>query len=720
MQDLSYLLAPRSVAIIGASEKGHYASSLLQNLSTGGFRRESIYPVNPRYAEVFGLPCYPTIEDTPGPVDLAVVVVPLPLILPVVRQCGAKGVRALSVISTGFAEAGEEGKKHQEELSALAREFRMLLLGPNTLGHVYVASGNLMWSATLASKFCQGGLGAIFHSSGMLNLFFSMAAQRGLGFSLGIAPGNEAGLSMSDYLLWAVEDAEVRVIALVIESIREPRGFREALERAKQLRKPIVALRLGRSARARRSILSHTGSLATTGEAWDALFEQNGVIGVHNLDELLEVSVLLSSADLQRVSTYRLGLVTISGGDCSLLSDICERAGLDLPNLEGESRKIIARELGKDTFIGNPLDVEDLLLSNTEGFYRSLEAFCNFPAFDLIGCRLNIPEKPTDRLRHTYGRIAEIAERAGKQLVYFSRASEQFDQEWFDLFSSLEVPFLLEYEKGLRTVRKAVGVAKKWERHAQTPQSFQPQGRKGTATPGLSRFNRDGSALSMKEALRLFGEYGVPFVHTGIATSPDDAVEQAKAVGFPVVLKVSSVDIPHRSDIGAVKTNLTAPGDVRSAYDEILRICREAYPGARIEGVLIQPMIHGVAEVLLGFSKDPQIGPVIVLGTGGVFVEVFKDAVIRVPPLDLEDCGEMIEGLRGKALLAGARGRPAGDLKALSQAILSLSRLALDLEEEVSEIDLNPVMVLPEGKGVIAVDGLVVLSSSNETPKRGE
>ena len=224
----------------------------------------------------------------------------------------------------------------------------------------------------------------------------------------------------------------------------------------------------------------------------------------------------------------------------------------------------------------------------------------------------------------------------------------------------------------------------------------------------------------MKETLRLFSEYGVPFVHTRIATSAEEAAEQAKAVGFPVVLKVSSVDIPHRSDIGAVKTNLTAPGDVRSAYDEILRICREAHPAARVEGVLIQPMIHGVAEVLLGISKDPQIGPVIVLGTGGIFVEVFKDTAIRVPPLNLENCGEMIEGLRGKALLAGARGRPAGDLKALSQAILSLSRLALDFAEQISEIDLNPVMVLPEGKGVIAVDGLVVLTASNETSKRGE
>lgn len=720
MADLSSLFTPSSIAIIGASERGHYASSLLQNLSLGGFPREAIYPVNPRYREIFGLPCYPTIKEIPGPVDLAIVVVPLPLVLPVAGDCGSKGIRALSVISTGFAEAGEEGKKHQEKLSALARDFGMLMLGPNTLGHISVHSGALAWCTSLPGGFHRGGLAAIFHSSGMLNLFFSMAVQRGLGFSLGIAPGNEAGLNMSDYLDWAVEDPEVRMIALVIESVREPRKFRAALERASARRKAIVALRLGRSARAKRSILSHTGSLATAGEAWDAFFEQSGVVGVQNLDELLETSVLLSSAELTRLDQNRVGLVTISGGDCSLLSDISERAGLNLPNLEGESRATISRELNKGTFIGNPLDIEDLLISNTDGFYRSLEAFCNFPDFAIIGCRLNIPEKPNDRLCQTYRRIAEIASRAGKQLVYFSRASEQIDREWFDLFSSLKVPFLLEYEKGLRTVRRAIGISKRWDRLPETRDDWKREKKKEGGILNRICSKRESGPLPFQETLFLFREYGIPFVRTELATSPQEATELAEAIGYPVVLKVSSVDIPHRSDIGAVKTALQGPQEVRTAYEQILTTCQQARPEARIAGVLIQPTVDAVAEVILGVSRDPQLGPVVLLGTGGIFVEVLKDAVVRVPPLSLEDGKEMIEALRGKALLMGVRGRPSGDIQALAQAISSLSRLALDLGEEISEIDLNPVMVLAEGRGVAAVDGLVVLAVSDETSKRGE
>ncbi|MBI2985896.1 MAG: acetate--CoA ligase family protein [Deltaproteobacteria bacterium] len=719
MADLSSLFSPRSIAIIGASERGHYASSLLQNLSLGGFPREAIYPVNPRYREIFGLPCYPTVKEIPGPVDLAVVIVPVPLVLPVTKDCGSKGVRALSVISMGFAEAGEEGRKLQEELSSLARDSGMLVLGPNTLGHVSIPSGALTWCTSLPGGLRRGGLAAIFHSSGMLNLFFTMVAQRGLGFSLGVAPGNEAILNMSDYLDWAVEDAEIRVIALVIESVREPRKFRAALERAGALRKPVVVLRLGRSARAKRSILSHTGSLATTGEAWDAFFGQSGVVGVQNLDELLETSVLLSSAELTRLDQNRIGLVTISGGDCSLLSDISERAGLNLPNLEGESRETISRELNKDTFIGNPLDIEDLLISNTDGFYRSLEAFFNFPHFAVIGCRLNIPDKPNDRLRQTYRRIAEIASRAGKQLVYFSRASEQIDQEWFDLFSSLKVPFLLEYEKGLRTVRRAIGINKRWDRLPETRDDWKREKKKEEGVLNRICSKRESGPLPFQETLFLFREYGIPFVRTELATSPQEAAELAEAIGYPVVLKVSSVDISHRSDIGAVKAGLKNPQEVRTAYEQILRTCQQARPEARIAGVLVQPAVDAVAEVILGVSRDAQLGPVVLLGTGGIFVEVLKDAVVRVPPLSLEDSREMIEALRGKALFMGARGRPVGDIRALAQAIFSLSRLALDLDEEISEIDLNPVMVLAEGRGVVAVDELVVLTPSGGTAKAG-
>lgn len=712
LQDLSPLIAPRTVAIIGASERGHYACSIFNNLALSGFPRESVYPVNPKRREIFGLPCYPSVKEIPAPVDLAVIAVPRFLVLSAAQECGEKGVRAISVISTGFAEAGEEGKRYQEELRAVSRAFDLLLLGPNTLGHVSPRSGALLWGTSLPATLASGGLAAIFQSSGMLNLFFIMASQRGLGFSLGVAPGNEAGLNSSDYLSWAIEDPDTRVIALVIESVREPQRFRRMLERAWELRKTILAIRLGRSPKARRAITSHTGSLATSGEAWDALFEQKGVVGLHNLDDLLEAAVFFTSADLGRIQGNSLGLITISGGDCSLLSDICDRVGLNLPDLGGQSRAIIAEELKKNSFLGNPLDVEDLLQSSPEGFCRSLKAFTEYPAFGLIGCRLNLPDKPNDRMRQSYRRVSEIVSAAGKQPVFFSRASEQLDQEWFDLFSSLKVPFLLEYEKGLRTTRKAVALAEKRNRRLESRDEFPVEKRPDREPMRRILAKRNDGSLPTRETVLLFSEYGIPFVRTELASSSKEALELAAAVGYPVIVKVSSVDIPHRSDIGAVKIGLMNAREVEAAYESVLRRCREVRPEAKIDGVIIQPMIQGLGEMILGVSRDSQLGPVILLGVGGIFVEVLKDAVLRVPPLDLAGCHEMIDALRGKGLIMGARGRPRGDLEALAKVILSLSRLALDLEQ-VDEVDLNPVIVRPEGEGVVAVDGLVVVKNSS-------
>jgi acetyltransferase len=703
--DLTPLLEPRSLAIIGASERGHYPVSIRNNLLASGFPMDAVYAVNPRQQEVFGMKCYASVKDIPGPVDLGIIVVPHAFVSGVARECAEKGIRALSVISNGFAEIGEEGKNRQAELSAIARSNGMAMLGPNSLGYLCPRSKARLWSSPLPKELRHGNLAAIFHSSGMLNLIVQMATQRGLGFSVGIAPGNEAGLNLSDYLAWAVNDRETKVIATVIESIRNPPAFRALIERANGLRKPVVALRLGKSPRAKRSIASHTGSLASSGETWDAFFEQQGVIGVNNLDELLEAAAFLVSADLARLKSNQAGLLTISGGDCSLLSDICDRNGIVLPDLDTATRAVITKELGKDSFLGNPLDVEDLLTSKPDGFYRCLEAFAQSPSFSVIGCRLNIPEKLSDRLREGYQAVAATVRKSDKQLVFFSRASEQLSSEWFEFFSSLKVPLLLEYEKGLRSIRKAVTTTANW---GSRERDGGRAGEKDRARPSVRR----GGSLTTKEIVSLFEHYAIPFVTTRLAQTQSEAVDLAESMGFPVVLKIASVDIAHRSDIGAVKAGLKSKEEVESAFGEIMNRAKAAKPNADIEGIIVQPMIQGVAEMILGVSRDPQLGPVVLLGTGGVFVEILKDAVLRFPPLSLQECRAMIEGLRGKKLLEGARGNPAGDIEALAAAIQSLGRLAADLQDDIEEIDLNPVIVRPKGQGVVAVDGLVVTRKS--------
>jgi acetyltransferase len=705
---LTPLFAPRSLAIIGASERGHYPVSIHKNLTQAGFPAESMYAVNPRQQQVFGMPCYPSVKAIPGPVDLGIVVVPHAFVNAVARECVEKGVRALSVISNGFAEVGEEGKTRQDELSAIARANGVAMLGPNSLGYLCPRSKALLWSSPLPRDLRHGNLAAIFHSSGMLNLIVAMGCQRGLGFALGVAPGNEAGLNLSDYLQWAIDDPETKVIATVIESIRNPQAFRDLVERAARLRKPVIALRLGKSPRAKRSIASHTGSLASSGEAWDAFFDQKGVIGVNNLDEVLEAAAFLVTADTARLKTNQLGLLTISGGDCSLLSDICDRNGLVLPDLEPATRAVIAQELGKDSFLGNPLDVEDLLTSKPDGFYRSLEAFAQAPNFSVIGCRLNIPDRVSDRLREGYQAVTETVRKSGKQLVLFSRASEQLTPDWFEFFSSLRVPFLLEYEKGLKSIRKAVTMTATWERLAEEVTDGAAKPAAGQSQLKEQFLARPAGALNTAELLSLFQRYEIPFVTTKLAQTARQASELAQDMGFPVVLKIASVDIPHRSDIGAVKANLRTKKQVQTAFAEILKRAKAAKPNAKIEGMIVQPMVQGVGEVILGVSRDPQLGPVVLLGTGGIFVEILRDAVLRFPPLSMNECRAMIDALRGKKLFEGARGTAPGDTESLARAIHALARLAADLQNEIEEIDLNPVMVLPAGQGVLAVDGLVV------------
>ncbi|MCY4488335.1 MAG: acetate--CoA ligase family protein [Deltaproteobacteria bacterium] len=708
---MSALLRPRNIVLIGASERAPHAAALMRNLFRFGFPKENIYPVNPRYERLFDLPCHPSVGAVPGDVDLAVIAIPRDGTVQVMEECAAKGVRAALTVATGFGEFDDTGRKYQAELSRIVRESGIALAGPNTLGYLSLECGAALWSSPLPERLTTGPVSAVFSSAGLLNLFLNTAADRCLGFRYAIAPGNQVGAGFTDYLRAAVDDDGTRVIVVVIESMSRPEEMAGLLDLAREREKVVVALRLGRSQKGGRAVASHSGNMATSGAVWDGLFRQKGVIPVDNLDQMLEVTALaVATPDPYRLpGSGGVGIVTISGGDCSFLADICERNGVDLPEPSGATYEALRNYFDKEGFNGNPLDIEELHWANRSGYLECLETFMGDDNFAVICCRLNLPKSPSDRLTQLYRESTAALRRGGKPFLFLSRASEQLDRSWFEFFDELQVPLLLEYEKSLRAVRDVLALSRGRSGAAAEASVAEP-----AETEALRPLLAGGEA-SHATVRRLLRAYGIPMVPERLAGSREEAAEAAGEMGFPVVLKVESTDLPHKTEAGGVRLNLASAAEVAQAYDRLLEDVGRNAPGARIDGVLVQKMVQGVAEVIIGTSRTPDLGICLVFGLGGIYTEVLKDVAFRLPPLGLPEAQDMIREIRTYPLLAGARGRSKADVAALAEAIVALSRLALDYRGEVDEIEFNPLMVLPEGQGVLAVDTLVRCAAGDYT-----
>ncbi len=708
---MAALRQPRSIALIGASERAPHAAALMRNLLRFGYPKERLHPVNPRYRTLFDLPCHPSVMEVPGEVDLAVLAIPRHVTVPVMSECAAKGIRAALIVGTGFGEFDDAGRGYQAQLTRIVQEHGIALCGPNTLGYLALESGAALWSSPLPEHLAPGSLSAVFSSAGLLNLFFNTAADRGLGFRYAVAPGNQVGAGFTDHLRAAVEDPGTRVIAAVIESVSRPGELAGLLDLARQREKVVIALRLGRSWKGGQAVTSHSGNMATSGAVWDGLFRQKGVIPVDNMDQMLEVAALAAATPepFRPSAPGGVGIVTISGGDCSFLADICERHHVDLPEPSDATYESMRGCFDKESFNGNPLDIEDLHWTDRPRYLRCLETFLKDERFAVVCCRLNLPRSPNDRMRELYRESAAVARRSGKRFVFLSRASELLDRSWFEFFNELGVPFLLEYEKSLRAVRDVLGLARRKETGASDVAAPPAE------TRALSRLVAGGDR-SHAAVRRLLQAYAIPVAADHVAGSREEAVAASGRLGFPVALKIESADLPHKTEAGGVRLNLGSATEVAAAYDRLMEDVARGAPGARIDGVRVQQMVEGVAEVLLGTSRTPDLGICLAFGLGGIYTEVLKDVSFRLPPLGLEEAHAMIREVRAWPLLAGARGRPGADVPALAHAIVALSRLALDFGNEVDEIEFNPLMVLPQGQGVRVVDTLIRCGGAADPP----
>ncbi len=704
-QPLAPLFEAERIAIIGASDRNHYAVNVFKNLQNFGFDASQVVPINPGRAEVFGLKAYPSITEVPGEIPLAVIAVNTKTVVPVVEAAGKKGVKAGVIFADGFAEGGEAGKKLQDQLTAAAKAANLKLLGPNCMGFVSMRAKLGIWGGELPKYLRPGNIGCIFQSSGMMNLVMNFGAKRGLGFHVCASGGNEIILNSADYLAYQAECPEIDVIATYFEAApKEPERFAAALDRAIANGKSVLILRAGRTERAKKNVIAHTGQLAGSAAAWDVFFEQHGAIIVNDLDDLIDTTALFAGARLRPDEHRRgVGLMTISGGDCTLLSDIADQEGIPLTDLSTETQQIMIESLEKPTLLGNPLDIEDLQRMKPEAFDLCLEKFFQEPNIDMLGVRLNLPETITSAAEKLYTQISRLSERNDKRVFVLTRATEPPSDVWYEKLKSLSLTFTGDYRKSLRAMSRL----RKSERDRASGR-FLPPTRPDVA-PHRQKLGR--GVLSNDETDRLLKSYGISLAPAVMAQSAEEAARAAEKLGYPCALKVASVDIPHKTEFGALRLGLENAAAVQQAYNDILVSVRAKKPHANVEGFLVQKQIKGV-ECLLGIARDDQLGPTLVIGLGGVFVEILADVQIRIPPISAAEARRALESLKGVKVFTGVRGAPPADIDSLADMAARLSWLAFDLGDEIAELDLNPVVVLPKGEGAFAVDALLVARSA--------
>ena len=691
------MLNPESVAIVGATPRMQYGGRFL-NAMLKAKDRVRIYPVNPRYEEIMDVKCYPSVSDLPEAPDLVAIVVRYDQVLDVLNESHRKGAKSAIVISAGFSERGLGDRSDlQAELGAFARESGLRFSGPNCLGLANVRDDIWASSSSRGSDGLSGPVGLICQSgASAFGPFLTRAVEEGIGLSHIISTGNEADLDFCDFARYLLDDDGVKVIAGFIEGFRDARKFTEVAQLAAERGKPIVLIKIGRSDLGAQAARSHTAALTGSDELYDALFAQYGVTRVQDYDELLEVSHLL--AHMPKPIKSGVAVVSHSGGISSLTADMCGQAGLDLPPLTDHARDGINGVLKGFGWAANPSDVTGF--ANSESFPEIMDYMIREPevgnlviasagadpqAEQVIAQRDQSDKGVAFLWTGTRGATAGLAKLKDANIPVFYVPDKL----------ALGLSSLLKYHQW-RDRRLVDGFGN-------APRISNEQDTK------LNELRNSGrSALSEYESKQLISAWGIPVTQETVASSAEAAVAAAEGIEFPVALKIDSPDILHKTEAGGLRLGLCDADQVRSAYDEVVSNARQYSPGAAINGVLIQEMIPDAVEVITGVSYDPQLGPVLLFGTGGIMVEVYNDVGLRQCPITRVEALEMIHQVKGVKLLQGFRGAPEADIDALADTLVQVSNLAVNLEGQLSELDINPLMVLPKGKGVKAADALAV------------
>lgn len=694
---LSALLAPRSIALIGASQDPtRIGGRPLRYLRESGYAG-AVYPVNPNRESVQGLAAYPSIASLPQVPDVALLAVPAAATLQAVRECAEQGVGSAIVFSAGFAEADDAGRAVQEQISAIARESGMRILGPNCLG-VFNAQANYYgtFSAIFDASFMQPGPLAIVSQSGAYGSHLAhLARQRGLGINYWITTGNECDVDVAEALSWVVEQPDVKVVMAYAEGIRNRERFLAALETARKNEVAIVFMKVGRSVVGAHAVSSHTAALAGSDAVFDAVLRQYGVYRAHTTAEQLDVAY--AAARGRFIRGNRLGIFTLSGGFGIQMADDAEAAGLAVTPMPPEAQQTL-KALLPYASPNNPVDATAQALTDLPLMSEFIRAMLDQGGYDLFTAILGSgPASPTfaDSLRQAMQKAIGDNNECLKCLTMSAPA---------EVVRSYESQGFLVYEDGSALIN-ALGALVSFRK------SFDLARQTHVAPAKVPAIDIPKRAMSEHEAKSLLARAGIPFPPEVLIAPGADPCSVARDLGFPLVMKISSADLPHKTEVGGVRLHLKDEHEVRDAMVRMLADVRAKAPAAHIDGITLALMASGGVETIVGVFIDPVMGPMVMFGLGGVFVEVLKDVTFRVAPFDSTEALRMIREIRGFALLEGVRGAPPSDIHALAALLAQLSQFAASHAEQIESIDLNPVRVLEQGKGLVVLDALIVAAA---------
>jgi acyl-CoA synthetase (NDP forming) len=693
---LTPLFAPRSVAVLGASsDPTRISGRPLAYMKAQGYRG-ALYPINPNRAEVQGLKAYPSVADLPETPDVAIVAVAAEIAEKSVTELAQRGVKAAVMFTAGFAEMDEAGEAAQNRMVAAARKHGMRILGPNCLG---VFDARTAYYATFSSSFdsgwpVPGRIGIASQSGAYGTHLYTLARNRGIGASLCIMTGNEADVTVGECIGWLAENPEVDVIAVYAEGIREAPGLIAAFEAARAAKKPIVMQKVGRSELGGKAAKSHTASIAGDDAVTEAVMNEFGVVRARNSEEMLDIAHTATRRIYPARNT--LGVITVSGGAGVLMSDVADAVGLPMPEMPETTQKVL-RELVPFCAPRNPVDATAQVSNNVTLIHTFTEAMVKDGGYaSVLGFfSMTASSRRWPGIREQINKVRE----AYPDRLYVLSVITTDERR-----AELEADGWCVHEDPTRAVT-AIAAMGRFGAAFAAP--------RGAPPPVVPPVTLPATTASEAEAKRLLAAAGIHSAPEHACDSADDAVAAAEQLGFPVVMKILSPDILHKSEIGGVLLNLANVTAVRDGYDLLLARARRAAPTARVEGVLVAKQLQGGVECILGVHRDPVFGPIAMFGLGGIFVEVMKDVVFRRCPFGDDVAEQMIRSIKGAPLLLGARGRPKADIKALAHMLARLSAFACAAGPRLASIDLNPVFAMPEGHGAFAVDAVIEVDQAD-------
>jgi acyl-CoA synthetase (NDP forming) len=705
-EELARTFAPRSVAVVGVSTNpASFGSITFANIAGPGRFQGPVYMVNAKYERIGEARCYPSIAALPETPDCVFIAVPLDAVEAVVKECALRGVGGVVLFSSGFAETAlPERVAQQQRLVEIARGANMRLLGPNCVGFMNYGLGVIGTFGTASYKGAPrpGAIGLV-SQSGAVGAALAQAQEHGTALSHLLTCGNASDIDVADEVAYLAADPACSAIACLFEGMADPSRFLAAAALCKEAGKPLVVHKLGTSERGAQAAVSHTGSVAGSQAAYRAAFEQAGVIMVDEVEALLDTCSFFAKAPAPKARG--VAVAAVSGGACIMLADKAELHGIDLPHPQSATMEVLERLIPVYGAPGNPCDMTAQVLSTPQHLHECFEALMADPQYGA----LVVP--------HTYAYAPATA-----RIAILGKAAAQHGKiacnVW--LTQHLEGPGAIESEQNphvatFRSMNHCMAALAAWHKQASWLAGQRPRVDRLSASGAREEAARlidasPNATLTEREAKEVLAAYGVPVVREVLVNSADDAASAAAQVGMPVVLKVESPDIPHKTEAGVLRLNLKSEAEVRAAYEEVMRNAHAVSPAPRITGVLVQPMVPQGTEIMVGARVDPHFGPMIVVGLGGIFVELLKDTAVRLAPVDLREARAMLGELKAQRVLDGFRGAEPVDRERLAQVVARISEFVEDQHTRISELDVNPLICA--GERIMAVDALIAKSAA--------